>query len=460
MSGSTVSTGWWRTSRGTGIHGDTLFEASEQGAPPLPFWALIAFTLVMILAPQNYITALKPLHLALVMGALASGAYLMSRINGTAGQIRRSPAMRVAVLLFLWAVALIPFSVWPGGSFAEVFNVFIKALIIFWLLGRVVNSVPRLRTVAWTLSLSSIPLSLSAISAFLAIGFGNAELTHGLERIVGYDSGLAANPNDLALMINLTLPFTVGLMLSSRKIPIKMMLSTIALLGVIAVFATYSRGGFLTLVTIAATYLLILSGRARAGMILVILGLGLAAIPLAPSGYWSRLSTITNIQKDRTDSAQERWSLMVDSMYLIAEHPVSGSGPGMDIVALNNVHEGGWKRSWKRVHNVYLEYAVDLGLIGLSLFLLLYYRVLKGVRMARRIATGPPENKSLYRLSEGIWVALIAFGVSALSHPVAYDFYFYYIAGLGVAAGSIALGIQHQYAVGSVNEGEHETFDG
>jgi len=433
MSGSTTTAGWWRAKPDTRFQANSLSATSRERTLRFPFWALIAFTLIMIMAPQNYFPLLKPLHLALVSGALASGSYLLSRFAGTAGDVRRSPAMTLAVLLFLWAVATIPFSIWPGGSFEKIFNVFIKALIIFWLLGRVVNTVPRLRTVAWILSLIPIPLSLTAVSAFLQAGFGNIDLTHGWERITGYRAGLTGNPNDLALMINLTLPFTIGLLLSTRKALLRTGLVGVALLDVIAVIATYSRGGFITLVVIIGTYLVCLKGRARMALVAVILGLGLIAVPMIPSGYWSRLGTITNIQTDRTDSAQERWTGMVDATRLIAANPVIGAGAGMDLLALNTLRAG----TWKHVHNIYLEYAVDLGIPGLLLFLLLYYQVMKAAGAARRISRGT-NDEMLYRISEGAWVALIAFGVSAFFHPIAYEFYFYYFAGLAVAAGTIA----------------------
>ena len=434
MSGFMANSGWWQAQADPRFQEEVESRSLRDSPLRFPFWTLVAFTLVMILAPQNYFPALKPFHLALLAGAFASGSYLMNRFAGTAGIVRRSPALTFAVLLFLWAVAMVPFSIWPGGSFEKIFNVFAKALIIFWLLGRVINSVPRLSTVAWMLSLISIPLSLSAVSAFLQGGFGNIDLTHGWERIIGYRAGLTGNPNDLALMINLTLPFSVGLLLSVRNQFARFALAGIALLGVVAVITTYSRGGFITLMVIIGTYLVCLRGRARRGLVMGVLALGLVSVPMIPSGYWSRLSTITNIQNDPTDSAQQRWSDMVDATHLIAAHPVIGAGAGMDILALNKVRGG----HWKHVHNIYLAYAVALGLPWLLLFLLLYYQVLKSVRAAQRVAVGRSDNGRLYHISEGIWVALIAFAVSAFFHPVAYDFYFYYIAGLAIAAGAIA----------------------
>jgi O-antigen ligase len=114
----------------------------------------------------------------------------------------------------------------------------------------------------------------------------------------------------------------------------------------------------------------------------------------------------------------------------VLDHPLTGAGLGMNTLALNEVRGP----AWTMVHNVYLEYAADLGLPGLALFLCLLLSCLKRARAARRRAQGLPE---LSALGAGIETALLGFAVAAFFYPVAYHFYFYYLAGLAVAAGSL-----------------------
>jgi hypothetical protein len=85
--------------------------------------------------------------------------------------------------------------------------------------------------------------------------------------------------------------------------------------------------------------------------------------------------------------------------------------------------------TWRAVHNTYLEYAVDLGMPGLVLFVLLLRSCWRSVSAARRTAS--PETA---QLAEGIEISLLAFSVAAFFHPAAYEFYFYFVAGLAVAA--------------------------
>jgi O-antigen ligase len=85
------------------------------------------------------------------------------------------------------------------------------------------------------------------------------------------------------------------------------------------------------------------------------------------------------------------------------------------------------------VHNAYLEYAAELGLPGLALFLALFILCLKATRFVQARAR-EANDTGLFYIGEAIQLSLIAFGISAMFHPVAYHVHFYYLAGLAVAA--------------------------
>ena len=106
----------------------------------------------------------------------------------------------------------------------------------------------------------------------------------------------------------------------------------------------------------------------------------------------------------------------------------------MNGLALNELRG----QTWRMVHNAYLEYAVDLGLPGLILFLLLLGGCLRAAWQARRLADQGAFPAEFAAFSDGIRACLIAFSVAAMFHPVSYHFYFYYPAALAVAARDIA----------------------
>jgi O-antigen ligase len=429
--------GWWRhqpiAAAGPGTSTVDVPQRPRTGA--IPFWALMAFTCLLLLSPQSFIPALSVLHLPLLMALLAAGSYILGRWKHGEKALKLDGEVRYAAWLAGWALITIPLSLWPGGSVAFFFGIYFKALVVFWLLSRVVDTPERLRATFWILSLLAAPLAVSGVRSFFSGAFKNQELSHGLARISGYDASLTGNPNDLALMLNLILPLSIALFLMVRSMGARCLLAALIGLDVVAIIATFSRAGFLALGIIGVSYLYILFRRGRRTLALLIIAGALAGTALLPSAYINRLSTITDIQADQTNSAQTRFRDYLTAMKYVAEHPLMGAGVGQNILALNA--ERG--QTWTLVHNVYLEYSVDLGLPGLVLFLLLLRAIVRGLRKALRCAAEVPSLNELHFLVEGLVVSLLGFMLSAFFYPDAYQFYFYYIAGLSIAAISVTL---------------------
>ncbi|HEY1771789.1 MAG TPA: O-antigen ligase family protein [Gammaproteobacteria bacterium] len=443
--------GWWRhrpiAAAGPGISARQVPQLSQAGSTP--FWALMAFTCLLLLSPQSFVPAVGALHLPLLMALLSAGSYILGRWRRREKALEIGGEARFAAWLAGWALLTIPISLWPGGSVAFFFGIYFKALVVFWLLSRVVDTTDRLRTVCWILSLIAAPLAVSGVRSFFSGAFKHEELSHGLARISGYDASLTGNPNDLALMLNLILPLSIALFLMARSMGARCLLAALIGLDVVAIIATFSRAGFLSLGIIGVTYLVIMFRRGRRNLALLIIACGMAGTALLPSAYINRLSTITNIQADKTNSAQTRFRDYLTAMKYVTQHPLMGAGVGMNILALNDERGA----TWTLVHNVYLEYSVDLGLPGLVLFLLLLRAIVRGLRKSLRRAAEIPSLAELHFLLEGLGVSLLGFMLSAFFYPDAYQFYFYYIAGLSIAAIAITASV----AAGGVAQTKNQT---
>jgi len=416
---------WWQAAGAPGA------DAPAPQGSAVAFGALMAFIIVSLTAPQSFVPALAPFRLALLTGASAVVALFVDAFVRHRPLLTRSRETWVAVCLAIWATVSVVFSYWPGGS-VMLLPDFLKTLVAFWLLGTLVDTPARLRSIAWMLSVLAVPLAMTGIRNFLSGAF-MTESVHLVQRIRGYDAPLTDNPNDLALMLNLILPLTIALLLIERRPRARVLLTGMALISVAAILLTFSRAGFLTLVITALLYGRRLFTGARRGWVVAAVVLELVAASWLPSNYVDRLGTITNIEADPTGSAQERWRDTVAATSFALAHPMLGAGFGMNAIALNETRGA----FWKAVHNVYLQVAVELGLPGLILFLLFVVGSFKSVRAVLRGTAGDPASSDLFRLADGLYISLIAFAVEALFHPVAYQLYFYYMAGLVVAAKAI-----------------------
>ena len=428
---SLVRTEWWQPAPTVGVapHFSSVTDAGVASGGALAFRALMVFTSILLLAPQAHFPALRPFRIALLAAVVAITARIVDcLVRGLPLTVRRRE-MALTAGLVAWAVVTLPLSSWPGGSVSFLLNGYFKTVAIFWLLANAVDTLPRLAQVAWGLTWLSVPLALTGIKNFVSGVFLQAG--HSVKRIEGYDAGLTANPNDLALMLNLILPMSLALLVATRKASARALLLAVVALQACCVVVTFSRAGFLALGVVFTLYLWRLIRRGRTGWAVAMLAVAFVGLVALPSGYVTRLATITDMSSDVTGSAQSRWSDMVTALHYLLEHPVVGAGIGMNTLALNELRGA----AWKEVHNVYLEYGVELGLPGLLLFLLLVAACLRTVRRVRGRTQGVPSLTELSWLAEGLQVGILAFVVAAFFYPVAYHFYFYYLAGLAVAAG-------------------------
>src|SRR5437868_1572600 len=135
---------WWIRHSSAASTASTHSQQNAEGSIPLA--ALVAFTFILLLSPQDWIPALKPLRIAFLAAGFAGASLLWERWRD-----RKALAVTREILtcfaLLAWAFVTIPLSFWPGGSMATL-TVYLKALIVFWLLVSVITTLRRLRLLA------------------------------------------------------------------------------------------------------------------------------------------------------------------------------------------------------------------------------------------------------------------------------------------------------------------------
>jgi O-antigen ligase len=430
------TTAWWRTEPirriAPAVSAVRRRNPVASTASVVAFRALVTFTIILLLSPQAWFPALGQLRIAFVAAVLAIGAHLLDRmVHGRGDAPPFNAEIGIALLLVSWAVMTIPVSYWVGGSVEVLTSTYLKAVAFFWLVGTLATSVGRLRTIAWTLVCCAVPLAIVGIKNYLA-GDVLSTGVPGLTRIYGYmgGSGIAANPNDLALMLNLIIPIAAAMMIATRKLVLRGLAAAVMLLSIGGVIVTFSRAGFLTLAATGIMLLAVLIRRHSAGAAGFLVVVALVAPLFVPDSYFKRLSTITDIEADQTGSAQGRWHDVVMASGIVLQNPIVGAGIGNDMLALNK-YRG--KATYRSVHNAYLQYAVDLGLPGMLLFAWLHIKCFRSARRVEQRSKREDALRPLGALAAGVQVSLVTFFVAAMFHPIAYQFYFFTIAGLAVA---------------------------
>lgn len=387
------------------------------------FWGLMMFTFVLFVSPQTLIPPLGVLMPAKIAMGVAIGAYLLSG--------RHFPVTRTVqwAIAFVGAAILsIPLGFWPGGSVATFFNVVAKSLVVFLLIASVVDTQRRLKTlIAWMVACGTVA-ALHAVQQYLSGAVDARD-----QRITGYESPLASNPNDLALTMNILLGLALGLLPVVRRPSRRALLLGAMALILAGIVASFSRGGFVTLAVVGVMWAVQAARTRGIKALAAVAAVGIVLALAAPSAYIGRLSTMFDAEADPTGSAGERWEVMKTALGYIAEQPVFGLGLGNSIHV--TVMRGGPARE---VHNAYLKTGAELGLVGMAVYTLFVGSAYATARAVRRRLRRRRDGEELASLAGGIELAVVAFGVGALFSPVPYHFYFYYPAGLAVALAVMA----------------------
>lgn len=429
-------------------------ELEEPGEKPGRDWAyvlLLVFTALLYVRPQDEFRPLALIPFAELTALSALGAMVFSRMSRGLSVSKVTPEL--IGVLGLGAIMLLtaPFSIWPGGAVQTFTNLFVKVLLIFILIINTLSSPARIRQFTWLLVITTSYIAFRSVFDY-ARGFNLIE--NG--RVQGAVGGMFQNPNDLALNMVAVLPLSVLLALRATRPFGRVMAVLAGFLMIGAVIASQSRSGFLGL---AAMFLFLAwqVGRRRPSFLAALAVAVVVVLPFTPSSYWERMASITDGSRDETGSREARRTLLREAYKVFLERPLTGVGAGQFV----NYNPGGRAESWRETHNVVLQVASELGIVGLGFFLFLVYRAGFAGRAVRRLLPramgqtkqprwGPPvppgrsvltaEDAAFFEAHAATMAAAIAgWFFSALFASVAYHWTFYYLLALTIAPRQILI---------------------
>jgi O-antigen ligase len=251
-------------------------------------------------------------------------------------------------------------------------------------------------------------------------GIANGDLTAATAATAG-DARLgsaAGDPNILASGLVPGVVLAAALATAVRSVPFRCVLVVAILVLTAGVIASQSRGAVLAAVATAVAALVFFKRRRMHAIVVCMLAVGVAFAlftvnPLA----LERLTTFDTAGSGRSDLWTVGWRVAED-------HPIAGVGlNNFGAVAREYVRETGslervnQLETGHMIHNVYLQFLVDTGAVGLALFLVFAWGCLRAAWAAgnRFQAIGRDD---LEALSRGILVGTI--GMLAASYFISH----------------------------------------
>ena len=278
-----------------------------------------------------------------------------------------------------------------------------------------------------------IKRSVSALmcSGFLVAAYGIYQNYFGVADQTWQDSDMFSaisgrvvstleNPNVLAEYLILVIPFAIVSLFMAGSIKKGAPFMIYAFFSVMCLVYTWSRGSWLGLIFA----ILILFAIMNKNSIVAYLGI-LLIVPFAPAvlpnSIIQRITTIGNIADTSTSYRVSIWQA---SLKMIKDHIVSGIGVGVEAFKLvYPEYSLAGIESAPHSHNLYLQICVELGAVGLAVFLLAMFFFLQHCFTAIKKA----DEKYIKLLAAGGLCAVTGFLVNGFTDYVWYNYRVYLI---------------------------------
>ena len=414
-------------------------EAADDDS--IAFKALLAFTFVLFLRPQDLLPFLRPLHLADVTATIALITLIWGRMARGAPITRYTPELVFVAALGGVMLATAPFSVWPGGAVGVFLELYSKVILVFALIVNTVSTRARFERLITVIVLGTSYIGVRAVIDYAR----GVNLVEG-SRVTGAVGGLFGNPNDMALNMVAFLPLAIVLVLRKNR-PVVRLLACIGVPALaMAIIFSQSRGGTIGMIAMLVV-LLYQMRRIRPGIAALVLAAAFAALPLLPATFTERMSSIFNSQEDPTGSREARKRLLREGFAAFVANPIVGLGAGQ----FPNYLPEQRQEAWRETHNAVLQVASELGTAGLIVFAMIVVsgfvavlRAAKALRRARRQhqARAPGAARAQHPLelhTAALLASLAGWFAAAMFASVAYYWTFYLVLGLAASIRDITL---------------------
>ncbi|NLT22399.1 MAG: O-antigen ligase family protein [Syntrophorhabdus sp.] len=377
------------------------------------FICFLIWTFISIARPQDFMVFLVPLRPVLVICVVTIAMMFLEGVSLPRG-IFKLTEVRLVLLLCLVMLVGTPFAVHRGVSFSFLTTVMPATLLYFLVTVIQVRSLRRLQVTAAVAVVSLLfCASLYILEASAYQGFRAA-------------ASAMYDPNDAALLFATFVPLCLYLLFAWQGRVMKVLSVAAACLAAAGIMMSRSRGGVLSLAVVIV--ILFLSSVPRIRGIAKV-----AAVVLLAFVFMSYFSVVEGRFQDMGEDynlvdENGRINLWKQNLAILGENPVLGTGTGCSAVALGlfRAREGG-SQTWLTPHSSILQVAVETGIPGVLVFIILNLLAIRQLRRVRGDRDHPLSRPAFFveLAFYGFWA-----GGLLLSHGYSVNLYFL----LGISA--------------------------
>lgn len=377
-------------------------EGPAGGVPACINW-MVLLIVVMAGKVSEWVPGLSHIPLAKIAFLLVLYSGLRSRFGGAPFRISSLKVVRPAFCFMALGILSLTFSIYKSATLvaSEVLAILLVSMIMLLKITRTMRDVERLLL---GFCLASVSLSAGVVLNYHG---GRADINDNFD------------PNDIAYVLDTTLPLVLALR-PERSKKAWWLLGGLAVVIVVAVLLTGSRGGLLGLCTVGLLVLVfpLSSGRDNRPKsfslkrTMISAAVLVAAVALAwgtlPATTRQRAASLLQLQNDYNASStlnSSRTVIWRRDIKLALDRPI-GFGLGT-AEAVDGLHGG----QYRTAHNSLVEAFVELGALGLAFYLYSYFSAwagLKRVATAGTSSSASDRQKRMALYARGLSISLAA----------------------------------------------------
>jgi hypothetical protein len=351
-----------------------------------PIYGLMVYVLVMFMHPPSrwWGDGLPDLRWSLIAALVTLIAYYMHPSKAAMPKWAISHGIYFAyVVLVIWMLIQWPWALW-GEVHAEIVELYVKYLILIYLIYHVVDSDEKLRLFLWSYIIGCFYIGWIAYTTYSGGRF---------EGFGGPDIG-EANAGALALVIGI---FAAGPIFLSGRLIEKVILVGLMPFIVNGMVTAASRSAFLALVTGGLLYIYFSPRRYRSR----IFGLGILAgvllILLTNPFFWARMGTLKQAGADVTvqthgrkwDAGYGRLLIIQAQWKMFQENPLGHGHRGTAALSPYYLEDeqltGSGEFRARSSHNTLMTMLVEHGVIGALVYIYAVWWMIRKLRRAGKV---------------------------------------------------------------------------
>jgi hypothetical protein len=312
------------------------------------------------------------------------------------------PWGRRLLILIIYSLATLPFTMWPGSVLREGLPTLIRMASFLYFCSFLLTTWKRLRLFVLVWLGCEIFRMLQPVYLHVTEGYwGDATyLGDGdfMSRLAGAPGDIV-NPNGLGYIVASALPFMHYLAMEQRRWWIKLGYVGVLLLMLYGLALTGSRSAVLAV----AIDVILIAWRSKYRLTvfgLIVVGI-MVSVNFMSADQLDRYESIFSSHTKGAKTAHGRVSAMFADFELGLERPVFGFGLGTS-------KEANWNMRHDRyiAHNMYAEVLIELGLVGLGIFISYLVSIGKCISDSFRFMARAPPAREGYAFLRSLTSAL------------------------------------------------------